>query len=103
MRIFQGRNTANGEVYNMNEMTAAHKSLPFNTFIPANIPTQFSGANSISSKLSVASDAGYQKIEHDLRNINSKNKYALKSIRVSFARRARSRAIAFECVLSACD
>lgn len=28
---FQGRNTANGEVYNMNEMTAAHKSLPFNT------------------------------------------------------------------------
>ena len=28
---FQGRNTANGEVYNMNEMTAAHKTLPFNT------------------------------------------------------------------------
>lgn len=28
---FQGRNTANGEVYDMNEMTAAHKTLPFNT------------------------------------------------------------------------
>jgi rare lipoprotein A len=28
---FQGRNTANGEIYNMNEMTAAHKSLPFDT------------------------------------------------------------------------
>ncbi len=28
---FQGRNTANGEVYDMNEMTAAHKSLPFDT------------------------------------------------------------------------
>ncbi len=28
---FQGRNTANGEVYDMNKMTAAHKSLPFNT------------------------------------------------------------------------
>lgn len=30
---FQGRNTANGEVYNMNEMTAAHKTLPFNTYV----------------------------------------------------------------------
>ena len=30
---FQGRNTANGEVYNMNEMTAAHKTLPFNTHV----------------------------------------------------------------------
>lgn len=28
---FHGRTTANGETYNMNEMTAAHKSLPFDT------------------------------------------------------------------------
>lgn len=28
---FQGRQTANGERYNMNEMTAAHKSLKFGT------------------------------------------------------------------------
>ncbi|TVR08585.1 MAG: septal ring lytic transglycosylase RlpA family protein [Salinarimonadaceae bacterium] len=28
---FHGRKTANGERYNMNEMTAAHKTLPFGT------------------------------------------------------------------------
>ncbi|HHH85059.1 MAG TPA: septal ring lytic transglycosylase RlpA family protein [Firmicutes bacterium] len=28
---FHGRKTANGETYNMYEMTAAHKALPFNT------------------------------------------------------------------------
>ncbi len=28
---FQGNPTASGEVFDMNEMTAAHKSLPFNT------------------------------------------------------------------------
>ena len=28
---FHGRKTANGEIYNMDEMTAAHKELPFNT------------------------------------------------------------------------
>ena len=28
---FNGRKTANGEIYNMNEMTAAHKTLPFGT------------------------------------------------------------------------
>jgi len=28
---FHGRKTANGEIYNMNKMTAAHKELPFNT------------------------------------------------------------------------
>lgn len=28
---FHGRKTANGETYNMNEMTAAHKTLPFGT------------------------------------------------------------------------
>ncbi len=28
---FHGQLTANGEVYDMNKMTAAHKSLPFNT------------------------------------------------------------------------
>lgn len=30
---FQGRKTANGERFNTNEMTAAHKTLPFNTLI----------------------------------------------------------------------
>lgn len=30
---FHGRKTANGEVYDMNAMTAAHKSLPFNTLV----------------------------------------------------------------------
>lgn len=30
---FQGRKTANGERFNTNEMTAAHKSLPFNTLV----------------------------------------------------------------------
>ena len=28
---FHGRRTANGEVYDMNDMTAAHRSLPFGT------------------------------------------------------------------------
>ena len=28
---FHGRTTANGEVYNMHGLTAAHKTLPFNT------------------------------------------------------------------------
>lgn len=28
---FHGRKTANGEVFNKNQLTAAHKSLPFNT------------------------------------------------------------------------
>ena len=30
---FHGRRTANGEVYNMHEMTAAHRTLPFNTMV----------------------------------------------------------------------
>jgi rare lipoprotein A len=30
---FQGRKTANGERFNTNEMTAAHKTLPFNTLV----------------------------------------------------------------------
>lgn len=30
---FHGRRTANGERYNQNEMTAAHKTLPFNSII----------------------------------------------------------------------
>ncbi len=30
---FHGRKTANGEIYNMNAMTAAHRTLPFNTII----------------------------------------------------------------------
>lgn len=28
---FQGNRTANGEIFDMNELTAAHKTLPFNT------------------------------------------------------------------------
>lgn len=30
---FHGRKTASGETFNMNSMTAAHRSLPFNTFL----------------------------------------------------------------------
>lgn len=30
---FHGRNTSNGEVYDMYKMTAAHKTLPFNTLV----------------------------------------------------------------------
>ena len=30
---FHGRKTSNGEVYNMNEVTAAHKTLPINTMV----------------------------------------------------------------------
>ncbi len=30
---FHGKRTANGEVYNQNELTAAHKTLPFNTVV----------------------------------------------------------------------
>jgi rare lipoprotein A (peptidoglycan hydrolase) len=32
-RYFHGKKTANGEIYNMHAMTAAHRTLPFNTFI----------------------------------------------------------------------
>ncbi|MBW4644339.1 MAG: septal ring lytic transglycosylase RlpA family protein [Goleter apudmare HA4340-LM2] len=30
---FHGRLTANGEIYNQNDLTVAHKSLPFNTYL----------------------------------------------------------------------
>jgi peptidoglycan lytic transglycosylase len=30
---FHGRRTSNGEIYNMNEFTAAHRTLPFNTVV----------------------------------------------------------------------
>ena len=30
---FNGRQTSNGEVYDMNELTAAHRTLPFNTTV----------------------------------------------------------------------
>jgi rare lipoprotein A len=30
---FNGRKTANGEIYDMNELTAAHPSYPFNTLV----------------------------------------------------------------------
>lgn len=32
-RKFHGRKTANGEIYNMYDMTAAHKTLPINTWV----------------------------------------------------------------------
>ncbi|RFM30638.1 septal ring lytic transglycosylase RlpA family protein [Deminuibacter soli] len=30
---FNGRKTANGEIFNMNQLTAAHRTLPFNTLV----------------------------------------------------------------------
>lgn len=30
---FHGKATANGEIYNMNDLTAAHRTLPFNTIV----------------------------------------------------------------------
>ena len=30
---FHGKATANGEIFNMNDLTAAHRTLPFNTFV----------------------------------------------------------------------
>ena len=30
---FHGKKTANGEIYDMNELTAAHKTLPFNSLV----------------------------------------------------------------------
>jgi len=30
---FQGRQTSNGETYDMNQLTAAHRTLPFNTLV----------------------------------------------------------------------
>ncbi len=30
---FHGKTTANGEIFNMNELTAAHPNLPFNTLV----------------------------------------------------------------------
>ena len=30
---YHGRKTANGEIFNMNAMTCAHKTLPFNTVL----------------------------------------------------------------------
>jgi len=32
-REFHGKKTANGEIYNMYDMTAAHKTLPFDTYV----------------------------------------------------------------------
>ncbi|SRR5579883_1138064 len=38
---FQGRLTANGEIFNKNELTVAHRSLPFNTYLQVtNLKTQ---------------------------------------------------------------
>jgi len=36
---FHGRKTANGEIYNKWEFTAAHKYLPFNTLLKVTNPT----------------------------------------------------------------
>ncbi len=35
---FQGRRTANGEIFDTNKLTAAHKTLPFNTLIKVQNP-----------------------------------------------------------------
>lgn len=40
---FQGKITANGEVYNMNDLTAAHRTLPFNTVV--RVTNQANGRN----------------------------------------------------------
>ena len=40
---FNGRKTANGEVYDMHELTAAHRTLPFNTMVRVrNLDTKLS-------------------------------------------------------------
>jgi rare lipoprotein A len=40
---FHGRKTANGEVYNMHDLTAAHRTLPFNTRVKVtNLDTNMS-------------------------------------------------------------
>lgn len=41
---FHGRTTANGEKYNQDELTVAHKSLPFNTFLQV---TNMKNGNSV--------------------------------------------------------
>lgn len=41
---FHGRTTANGEKYNQDELTVAHKSLPFNTFLQV---TNLKNGNSV--------------------------------------------------------
>ncbi|MCV3213647.1 septal ring lytic transglycosylase RlpA family protein [Plectonema radiosum NIES-515] len=41
---FHGRTTANGEKYNQDELTVAHKSLPFNTFLQV---TNLKSGNSV--------------------------------------------------------
>ncbi|MGM0444443.1 MAG: septal ring lytic transglycosylase RlpA family protein [Fibrobacterota bacterium] len=38
-RKFHGRTTANGEKYNMRDMTAAHKTLPFGTIVEVTDPS----------------------------------------------------------------
>jgi len=40
---FNGRNTANGEIFNMHAFTAAHRTLPFNTLVlVTNVETSLS-------------------------------------------------------------
>ena len=41
---FQGRKTANGETFDTNKMTAAHKTLPFNTMVKV---TNFSNGKTV--------------------------------------------------------
>ncbi len=47
---FIGRPTANGEIFNTNKLTAAHKTLPFNTVVEV-----INNSNGKSSYLFVAS------------------------------------------------
>ncbi|MDR6890376.1 MULTISPECIES: septal ring lytic transglycosylase RlpA family protein [Variovorax] len=44
-RAFHGRRTANGEVFNMNELTAAHRTLPLGSY--ARISTSSGGQKSV--------------------------------------------------------
>ena len=45
---FDGKKTANGEVYDMNDLTAAHPSLPFNTIVKV---TNLSNGRSIEVRI----------------------------------------------------
>lgn len=45
---FHGRKTANGEIFNMNDYTAAHKTLPFNTILKV---TNLSNGKSVNVRI----------------------------------------------------
>jgi len=45
---FNGKKTANGEIYDMNDLTAAHSSYPFNTVVKV---TNLSNGNSVEVRI----------------------------------------------------